>query len=320
MKTAVVLTLVAALAGAACGAEKFKALIVDGQNNHSAWPKTTVMLKDYLEKTGAYTVDVARTQYTWKGSQFKQFLPLAGANASEDLKDPKHDPDFKPDFSKYDVVVNNFGYNAADWPESTQKALEEYMKNGGAMVVVHAADNCFPSWKEYNRMIGVGGWGGRTPAHGPYVYFNNEGQEIRDNSPGKCGAHGKRSEFLITMRNREHPITRGLPQQWRTSTDECYSYLRGPAENMTVLATACDTPDLQEAGRHEPILMTIEYGQGRVFHTCLGHDDEASEGVGFIVTFLRGTEWAVTGKVTTPVPEDFPTAEKTTYRRYERQP
>ena len=318
MRKAVVLTLVAGLALSSSAAEKLKALIIDGQNNHGAWPKTTVMMKDYLENTGQYTVDVVRSKYIWKAGGFKKYLPLAGANSSEELKQPKTDPDFKPNFSRYNVVINNFGYKAADWLESTQKALEEYMKNGGAMVVVHAADNCFPKWKEYNRMIGVGGWGGRTPENGPYVYFNNDGKEIRDISPGKCGAHGKKSEFKITMRNLEHPITKGLPKEWLTSVDECYSYLRGPAENMTVLATACDSPALQKAGRHEPMLMTIDYGKGRVFHTCLGHDDKSCEGVGFIVTFLRGTEWAATGKVTTPVPSDFPAADKTTYRKYTR--
>ena len=320
MRTAVLVTLIACTTFSASAADKIKALIIDGQNNHSAWPKTTVMMKDYLEQTGKYTVDVVRSKFTNRGNQFKEFLPLAGAGQSEDLKKPKQDPDFKPEFSKYAVVISNFGHGAAEWPESTKNDFVSYMKDGGGFVVIHAADNSFPKWKEYNLMIGVGGWGGRTPENGPYVYFNDAGKEIRDMSPGKCGSHGRRSEFVITMRNLEHPITKGLPKQWRTSTDECYSYLRGPAENMTVLATGCDSPALQKAGRHEPMLMVINYGKGRVFHTALGHDDRSSEGVGFIFTFLRGVEWAATGKVTTPVPADFPTLEKTTYRKYERKP
>jgi len=319
MRTVVVLTLVAGVTCAVNAADQLKALIVDGQNNHTAWPKTTVMLKDYLEKTGAYEVDVVRTRYTWKGDVFKQFLPLAGAGESEDLKQPKADPDFKPDFSKYNVVISNFGWKAADWPEETQKALEIYMKNGGGFVVIHAADNSFPSWKEFNLMIGLGGWGGRTDKDGPYVYYKAD-QLVRDSSPGKCGAHAKRNEFVITMRNLDHPITKGLPPQWRTSTDECYSYLRGPAENMTILATGCDSPELQKADRNEPVLMVINYGEERVFHTTLGHDDTSWEGVGFIVTTMRGIEWAATGKVTMPVPADFPAVEETTYRKYSRQP
>ena len=49
-------------------------------------------------------------------------------------------------------------------------------------------------------------------------------------------------------------------------------------------------------------------GQGRVFHTTLGHDVAAMQCVGFIVTLQRGAEWAATGRVTQPVPPDFPTA------------
>lgn len=59
------------------------------------------------------------------------------------------------------MIISNFGYNAAPWPKETQKSFEKYMHDGGGFVSVHAADNCFPEWLEYNRMIGLGGWGGR---------------------------------------------------------------------------------------------------------------------------------------------------------------
>lgn len=60
----------------------------------------------------------------------------------------------------------------------------------------------------------------------------------------------------------------------------------------------------------------IGYGKGRVFHTTLGHDTDSCEGVGFIVTFTRGVEWAATGKVTQKIPSDFPTAQKATSRSF----
>ena len=71
--------------------EKLKALIVDGQNNHGVWPKTTQMMKRYLENTQRFSVDIATTAK--RGS----------------------DPDFKPTFAEYNVVVSN--YNGAAWPE-----------------------------------------------------------------------------------------------------------------------------------------------------------------------------------------------------------
>ena len=51
------------------------------------------------------------------------------------------------------------------------------------------------------------------------------------------------------------------------------------------------------------MLMAIPYGQGRVFHTTLGHAIEAINGLGFQSTFLRGTEWAATGRVTIAAPK-----------------
>lgn len=295
---------------------KLKVLIVDGQNNHAVWPKSTIMMKQYLEETGLFEVDIKRTNFTWKADREKAYLPLAGVGETQDLKEPKSDPDFILTFKKYDVVISNFGWKAADWPESTQKALEKYMKKGGGFVSVHAADNSFPDWQEYNRMIGLGGWGDRNEKDGPYVYYTNEGELVRDDSPGGAGAHGPQHLIPITVREPNHPITKGMPHVWMTTKDECYAKLRGPGENMIILATGKDMSGKAPTDRHEPMLMVLQYGKGRIFHTTLGHDDYSCEGVGFIVSFLRGVEWAATGKVTQPIPTDFPTSEESTSREF----
>lgn len=298
-------------------AEKLKALIVDGQNNHKVWPKSTIMMRQYLENSGLFeTVDIARSRFIWRGEDEAEFLPLAGVGKSEPRKEPKTDPDFAPDFAKYDLVISNFGWGAANWLPATRAAFEKFVAGGGGFVCVHAANNSFPLWSEYNKMIGLGGWGDRTEKAGPYVYFNSEGNIVRDTSPGKAGKHAKASSFQITTRDTEHPITKGMPAVWQHTIDECYSKLRGPAENMTILATACDSPELQAAGRHEPMLMVIDYHKGRVFHTALGDRAESLECVGWITTFLRGAEWAAIGKVTQPLPADFPTSTETSTRPF----
>jgi len=310
------LVLLLTLSPALHAADKLKALIVDGQNNHEVWPKSTIMMKQYLEASGLFEVDVARTKNVWKSEREAAYLPLAKAGESEPVKNSKTDPNFKPDFAKYNVVISNFGWKAAAWPEATRKAFEKYMADGGGFVSVHAADNCWSEWPEFNQMIGLGGWGDRTEKDGPYVYYDKAGKIVRDTSPGKAGKHIPAHEFVVTIRNHEHPITKGLPDFWLHSKDECYSRLRGPAENLTILATGCDSPELQAAGRNEPLLMVLDYHKGRVFHTTLGHDTEAFEGVGFITTFLRGTEWAATGKVTQKIPADFPGAAKSSARPF----
>ena len=163
-------------------------------------------------------------------------------------------------------------------------------------------------------MIGIGGWGGRDEKSGPMVRVLN-GKVVLDNTPGGGGMHGPPHAFQVVINDKDHPITAGLPEKWMHASDELYSKLRGPAKNMTVLASAYSDPNLKNGtGEYEPMLMTITYGKGRIFHTAMGHDVPQMCCVGFIVTLQRGAEWAATGKVTQKVPNDFPTADKVSIR------
>src|SRR5207248_666673 len=143
-----------------------------------------------------------------------------------------------------------------------------------------------------------------------------DGKWIADTKPGAGGHHGAQHPFLVVTRAPDHPIMAGLPLQWMHTKDELYDSLRGPAENVTVLASAFSDPKSGGTGEDEPMLMAIPFGSGRVFHTALGHNPDltAQKCVGFIATFQRGTEWAATGKVTQKVPSDFPTADQVALR------
>ena len=275
------------LATLAVAAPPYKALIVTGQNGHD-WRGTTPVLWKILEDTGLFVVDVATT-------------PPKGEDVSG----------FKPNFAAYDVVISN--YQGADWPPETQKALVNYVQNGGGLVIYHFALASFPQWKEYNEMIGLGGWGGRTEADGAYLRWK-DGQIVRQQLPGKTGSHGPLQPFQLVVRQPEHPIMAGLPTTFAHVPDELYGWLRGPGQNLTVLATAFAPKEKGGADEHEPLLFTIEYGKGRVFQNALGHTAKELKSVAFIATFQRGVEWAASGKVTQPVPKDFPGADQPSVR------
>ena len=204
--------------GALSGASPIPVMILDGESAgaYHAWKLVTPVLKKELEETGLFRVDVVTA-------------PLSTGDLSG----------FKPDFNKYQVVVLN--YDAPDWPAELKASFDTCMRNGGGLVSVHAADNAFPAWKEYNRMIGVGGWRDRNQAAGPR-WFYQAGKLVSDSTAGSAGSHGARLPFQVTAREPEHPIMKGLPGIWMHQGDELYATLRGPGENMTVLATAYSNP------------------------------------------------------------------------------
>jgi mono/diheme cytochrome c family protein len=267
-------------------------MLLDGESGgpYHKWQLTTQVLKKELEEAGLFKVDVVTA-------------PPAGASFSA----------FKPDFTKYQVIVLNYDAPDERWPADLKAAFEKYMSDGGGLVVVHASDNAFAGWKAFNDLIGVGGWRDRTETAGPY-WFVKDGKLTSDTAPGKAGSHGQRLPFVVNLVDSNHPITKGLPSKWMHQGDELYARLRGPGRNMTVLATAFSDPSNNGSGRDEPQLMTLSYGKGRVFHTTMGHDVSALSSVDFVVTFQRGTEWAATGAVTQRVPSDFPTADRVSVR------
>ncbi|MDL2265270.1 TIGR04157 family glycosyltransferase [Parabacteroides sp. OttesenSCG-928-G07] len=266
---------------------KIKTLIITGQNSHK-WEVSHVAITQILENSGLFTVDIA-------------ISPEAGKIKSN----------FKPDFNSYQLVV--LDYCGDRWPEETEESFLNFVEKGGGVVIYHAANNAFRDWKEYNRIIGFGGWENRNETDGPYIYMK-AGQLIYDEeSPGRGGSHGSQHEFVFHCGNPDHPVTKGLPTAWRHAQDELYDRMRGPGIVKDVLFWAYSDPATRGSGRDEMAMFTVDYGRARIFHTTLGHagntldNNIAMQCAGFQVTLLRGAEWAATGKVTQPVPDDFPT-------------
>lgn len=240
--------------------EPAKVLIVSGRNNHD-WRATTPFLRKILDRTGRFDVRVIEEP--------------AGMTAAT--------------LASYQVLV--LDYNGPRWGAAAESAVEQFVRSGKGLAVVHGASYAFGEMEilgDRHRRTGL--FEKPWPA-----YARMTGASWTDGPP-KSG-HAKRHVFRVKFTG-EHAITRGMGDGFDIS-DGLYHHLRLSPE-IRVLARAFDDPAIGGTGKEEPILWTVGYGEGRVFHTTLGHDVASMQEPGFMVTFARGVEWAASGAVTLP--------------------
>ena len=239
---------------------RIRVLILSGRNNHD-WRSTTPFLRSILDAAGRFDVRVTEEP--------------AGLDAAA----------LRP----YDVLVSN--YCGPRWGPAAEKAVEEFVRSGKGLAVVHAASYPFgdavvlgekmtrtgvyqPPWKEWGEMVGAV-WSEAEPRTG----------------------HARRHVFQVEWTDPQHPVAAGMKPF--LISDELYHNFR-LKPGIRVLADALDDPKVGGNGRREPLLWVKEYGKGRVFHTALGHDVDAMSAPGFAASFARGVEWAARGEVTLP--------------------
>ena len=236
-----------------------RAVVLTGQTDlpHHDWRETTPYLRAALERTGRFEVRV---------------IEEANGLTADTLK-------------ACDVVIVN--YNGPRWSGATEKAVEEFVRSGGGMFSFHGV-----SYGEFFGMVFAKRWQA-SPAgdRGWESWADMLGATWKPENIG----HSRRHAFTVKWTDREHPISCGLDETF-LANDELYHKLdlKPPAK---VLATAYSEPSLGGTGKDEPMLWTVEYGQGRTVHTPLGHDLAALCQPGVLAAFARSVEWAATGAV-----------------------
>ena len=121
-------------------AAPLRVLLLSGANNHD-WRATTPALKQILEASGRFTVEVATN------------VPALGPDA----------------FAPYDAVLSNFNTFGEKnpgpvWNAEVRAAFINYMRAGHGFVVVHAGSAGFYDWPEFQQLAGAT-WGKGT-SHG----------------------------------------------------------------------------------------------------------------------------------------------------------
>lgn len=278
--------------GSMVAAEKIRVLIVTGQNNHD-WQRSTPAIKALLEETDRFTVTVSTTP---------------SEEAPEDAWN-----DWKPNFKSHQAVISD--YNGKMWPEPIKAEFVEYVESGGGLVLVHAANNAFTGWKEFEEMCGLM-W--RDASYGERIHLDEKMKLVRTpKGEGPGAGHGHSHAYQITVTDQTHPIFKGMPERWMHVSDELYHGQRGPAHGMHILAVAFSSKESNGTGVYEPMAWWIPRGKGKVVTLLPGHlgagqdRPHAFDCIGFRAVVQRSTEWAATGSVTLSLPTNFPTATAT---------
>lgn len=169
-----------------------------------------------------------------------------------------------PRLKDWDVIVLHF----MDWevPGPNAQARENLwnvVRGGKGLILTHFACGAWDGneWPDFVKLAGRV-WDPKLRGHDP---------------------HGK---FRVDIADPAHPITRGLAAF--ETLDELYTCLTGDTP-IHVVAKATSKVD----GKDYPMAFVLEPGQGRVFHTVLGHDARAyanDAGVGELLR--RGCAWA----------------------------
>ncbi|MBL8175396.1 MAG: ThuA domain-containing protein, partial [Bryobacterales bacterium] len=184
-------------------------------------------------------------------------------------------------------------YNGPRFTPSAEKAVENFIRQGGAFIAFHHSS--------YGEFFGMKLDGGKWTA-GPGKGWEEFSRIIGASWQPRNIGHARRWPFLVEWTANAAPIaTAGA---WMAN-DELYHRM-DLAPAAQVLATAQSDRGIGGTGNREPVAWTHRYGQGRVFYTTLGHDAMAWRQPGMRRLFLRGVEWAATGRVTDPPPPPAP--------------
>jgi len=225
-----------------------------------------------------------KNNHNWKATtpELKKILEDSGRFAVTVTNDPAASL-AAPGLDTYDVIVSNWAgfpqMKARQWGPKAEKAFLDFVKGGKGFALFHAASASFHTWPEFQQLIGAT-W-------------------------GKGTGHGRQHAFDVKIADGDHPITRGM-KAFRT-TDELWHRMQVHPDR-TVLCTAFSAKDRGGSGQDEAVAMATKLGKGRGFNLVLGHGVEHMRNVAWTTLMLRGTEWAATGKVTVPVPANWPAA------------
>jgi len=203
--------------------------------------------------------------HDWRATAPQIAKQLASCSDLDVLLEPDYNILCTDKIFNYDVIFFNFCI-LQDFDKETRNDglaidnIEKFLKSGKGIVIYHLAIGMFE--KHTDRVLPLIGrdYDRALPPHDP---FRN---------------------FEVTITDREHPITKHIPDF--NIDDELYTCMRGD-HPIRVLAEAMSS----EQQKKYPMAYLYKYGEGYAFTTVLGHDMQALKSPAFVTMLRNAVLW-----------------------------
>jgi type 1 glutamine amidotransferase len=194
-------------------------LLSGGQRQHHGYRDQAFYLTNLLEDTGRFEVTINEDAAILETPALRKYDVLI-------VSADRRDPEFK-------------------FTEAQQKAIFQFVRDGGGYVSIHGGDNAAADWlPEWREMLG--------------------GVFSHDTRGGRPDGKVRKGTYTVKIADSSSPITRGLADF--ELKDELYYHIQ-MEPGVEPLAT------VEFEGTDWPVAWTRTFGRGRVFHTPLGHRD-----------------------------------------------
>ena len=151
--------------------------------------------------------------------------------------------------------------------ETQQGVFQNFIRNGGGFVGIHAATDTEYDWPWYNKLVGA-----------------------------QFDSHPEQQEAELNVTDSLFIATKGLPAQWR-HFDEWYNFKNYYWDSMKIVMTVDEnTYKGGKNGNFHPVSWYHNYDGGRSFYTALGHTEESFSNPLFLAHLQGGLIYAMNYK------------------------
>ncbi len=228
---------------------------------HESIPTGAFALKAMGETTGAFKAMISDDIRMFEMDNLRSFDAVCFNNTTGELFLP-------PDFDKLSKEARK---QARAYDKMLKNNLLSYVREGGGVVGIHAATDCFYQWPAFGEMMGG--------------YFDQ---------------HPWNEQVAIKIDEPDHPLTAMFPREGFKIADEIYQFRDPYSRSRLRVLLSLDTSwtDMTKKGIKRTdgdfaVSWIRRFGRGSLFYCSLGHRHEVYHNPAVLRHFLAGIQFAL---------------------------